>query len=264
VILLAIACFLALPVGPCFSQQEDAGPGAGILDPLKGYRQRWSAIQTVSFFTTNTVRMTGAALDPMEAPRSIFMEGKIDRPHERSKINIYLDFGRLKYVSQLRHDPETTHTLQRSLLILGDSWMPLEHDTPTTSPESPARLILDMLLLPNPGQEWEPLDEPELAEYAVNGSTRRATFQTYINKEKTVAVSLSIDGRAIRRVRLFTRNGVLRSTADVQLFSDEGEIGLIPSRVFHRQYRADGAPFRELSGVIDARINEPRFNYLFE
>ncbi len=208
--------------------------------------------------------MTSVALDPMEAPRSIFMEGKIDRPRNRSKVNIYLDFGRLKYVSQLRINPETTHTLQRSLLILGDSWMPLEHDTPTTSTENPARLILDMLLLPDPGQEWLPLDEPELAEYVVNGAARRATFRTYINKERTMAVSLSIDGRAIRRLRVFTRDGVLRSTAEVQLFSDEGEIGLIPRWVSHRQYRADGAPFRELSGVIDARINEPRFNYLFE
>jgi len=244
--------------GPVRSQAQEA------FNPWNAYRTRWEAIRTASIYTTETVHMLRPVEDPMEAPKTIYMEGKIDRPNRRSKANLLLNFGTMEYGIQMKASPETSHTLERSVMVVRDRWIPLQRDTPTTTTENPEALLLDMLLLPDPRGEWRQIEGPEDTTIRVDGLSLPATFLTYRDGPGTRLVTLSVDGRAVRGVRVLDSSGRLRSVAEVRSFTRADPVGFIPRVVLFRQFDTRGEPYRDLAGVVVVRFNDPQFDYLFE
>lgn len=236
----------------------------GGFDPWAAYRARWDSIQTATIYTTETVKMLRTAIDPMEAPLSIYVEGKIDRPNQRSKANIFLNFGGMQFGSQMKIDRWKKHTLQRPVMIVHDKWVPLERDVPTTTTENPAALLLDIALLPDPQGDWRVAGGPEHYDITVDGFTFPATFLTYANTTDGRMASVSVDGRAIRGYWTRDGNGRLRSVASVVSFTRAGRFGFIPREILYHQLDKDGDPYRDLSAVLVMHLNETPFSYLFE
>lgn len=261
--LLGLSLFFVLATFtlPGAAQRAQAQEG---FNTWAAYRARWHAIRTASIFTTETVHMLRTPTDPLDAPRTIYIEGKIDRPNHRSKANLIDDFGSMKYVMQMKTSETTSYTLQRSLMIVRNQWVPFHRDMATSGTETPSSILLDMLLLPDPDGNWKRIGAPEDSTMVVEGLTLPATFVTYHNESDTMAVTLSVDGRAIHQVRIFDRSGRLQSIARVRAYAREEPIGYIPLEVDFRQFDAHGQAYRDLVGFVVAAFNEPRFDYLFE
>ena len=261
----AVLCTLLLGVSYIASAGEEATVDKNLMN---AYKHRLSSLNTATIDITYIAKYFKPGKEPEDTPKSIIINGKIDRLKSRSKMRVIMSYhfphyGEVKVAFEIDKPGPTSDSLQHNVMLKDGVWVRVK-----LKGESPAHVedaevvLLKSLFLPQDISLWNRRGNSEEAEVQISGVKQKKTFHVFqiMNKDR-FEFAISTDGALVRHIKVFDSQGTLRMEGAATDFVKKKPVGIIPKQVLIKDYDSNGNLFRELRGNTTVEFNEQNFSY---